>query len=285
MDNEIMYTSNVDEILKLFLERNIYISTGSWMMKTFPAFISNSSNKVEAITISKGYMEFHIAHEENISVPYSYTDRYSKERIAKDVVVCYDKNSKVAMMLYDVSNIDFLTFNMHSDNGITKNMLIYFMSVYGFITDDIDMKEYRGRSLKFKGKYEMDGSDIIIICGFPVNPTPKDNMYKFEGKTYVRFDENGTLISHRTSMSPLGIMLKKISNKEEKEISVRDGTPIKLTNSREGEKDDEPDEESVEGMVESIIEALTALRNMMSDDKEVLDDFFSQYYRQYYKRE
>lgn len=225
MDNEIMYTSNVETIFKLFLEKKIYISNSSWMNILPEKFDENL--RVGSVNITKDSIDLDSDNgDHGISAHYTYKDDSSQVRIARDIVVCYKENYDKAILLYGANDTNFLAFNMSSSNGLTQNMLLYFINTYGFITDDVDVEEFRNRVLKQISIYGSPENDILLVCGFPVESDPQEDEDGYEGNIYIHFDEDGKITSHSTSLSIehgyLTIKLTKIDEEEEQKEDISD---------------------------------------------------------------
>lgn len=259
MDNEIMYTSNVEEIFRLFLEKKIYISESSWMNTLSEVFDENF--RIGSANITKDSIDMKTDDRAcEISASYTYKDDISQERIARDIVVCYKENYYKAILLYGTAERSFLAFNMCSDNGLTKNMLLYFINTYGFVTDDIDIEEYEGRILRPTNVYSSPENDTLLVCGFPVEADPQEDEDGYEGKVYIYFDGDGKLISHST------------------DLSVEHGfLTIKLTkvNEREEDKNTE-DLETVEEAFNDILTSIKALQTTITNLREEVYNKFEE---------
>lgn len=251
---EIKYTSNVEEIIRFFYEgqKAIGITTCKYM-DDIMNYRPYATVRRISLSRSRRGSEIYISIGDNDCDEMNFEVTMHNGKIyAKGIVLCYNENY-AAMMC----------FAEPLCKNITANMLEYMVTTHEF---RFRCKTNRTQLYPNKELYAVDvtigrDGEYVVLSALPVG-TPATGGNELE-VIYMEFDEDGFLNSHSIYFDD-----------EDQTVVIADK-----------QKDDEPDEESIEDMVESIIETLTALRNMMSEDKEVLDEFFSQYRRQYYRRE
>lgn len=231
---EIKYTSDVEEIVKLFYTRYIPISNCKSMIKAidcdiyaYVRYISLSNSTIDGdktLSIMTG----------NDEVLTFKVTMFNDRLYARDIVVCYNDDDYIVMLHHITENLkDNCSSNDHS---ITANMLTYFVTTYGFMHKTKYVQLYPNKELWAVDVTIGNGGDYLVLSTLPKGtPAGKDELEVL----YMEFNEDGMLISHSTYLD------------SKNQIFV-------ITNGTESDEE-EKKEETITGIIEGLHKSVVNL--------------------------
>lgn len=194
MNSSIKFTSDIEEIFKIFMSKTIYISDKKYMLEAF-----NNPSVYELVDFHVRNNHLFISTDNPNMVgelAFEITTKGNR-KFVKDMVVCQLNSKSYATVIFNPS----VSYNADSSNGMTMNMLMYFIDTYDFVSNCTYDKRY---SINDKLKHTAvvsDGDDgpanlcISAVSLYGSDDDVYDNIY-------LSFGEDGKLIDCKTYFDP-----------------------------------------------------------------------------------
>lgn len=197
MISGIKFTSDIEEIFKIFMSKTIYISDKKAMLE---AFDNPTIYNLVDFHVRNNHLFISTDNSDMVGeLAFEITTKGNR-KFVKDMVVCQSNSKSYATVIFNPS----VSYNADSSNGMTVNMLLYFIDTYDFVSNCTYDKRY---SIKDKLKRTAVVSDIaddddgpanLCICAVPVYRSD-DDVYD---NIYLSFGEDGKLIHCKTYFDP-----------------------------------------------------------------------------------
>lgn len=194
MISGITFTSDIEEIFKIFMSKTIYISYQKYMLE---AFNNPSVYELVDFHVRNNYLFISTDNADTVGeLEFKITTKGNR-KFVKNMVVCHSDRKGYATVIFNPS----VSYNADSSNGMTMNMLMYFIDTYDFVANCTYDKRY---SIKDKLKHTTvvtDGNDgPANLCIGAVSVYRSDD--DVHDNIYLSFGEDGKLIDCKTYFDP-----------------------------------------------------------------------------------
>lgn len=263
MISGIKFTSDIEEIFKIFMSKTIYISDKKYMLETF-----NNPSVYELVDFHVRNNHLFISTDNPNMVgelAFEITTKGNR-KFVKDIVVCQSNGKSYATVIFNPP----VSYNADSSNGITMNMLMYFIDTYDFVSNCTYNKKY---SIKDKLKRTFivadgdNGPANLCISAIPVYKSDDDSAYD---NIYLSFGEDGKLIDCKTYFDPSKNVFVIYDPR------CGGGEPEKEPEKEVQVKDDNADYSNIEEIFDDILNAIKSLQTSITNLSDEVHNKFAE---------